>query len=50
MAKRNITKNRTDLSEWILHFVHDRENDQRPKYVIEGGCEDDREDGEEEDR
>ena len=35
MAKRNITKNRTDLSEWILHFVHDRENDQRPKYVID---------------
>lgn len=29
-----IKDNRTDLSEWIIHFVHDRRNDQRPDWVI----------------
>lgn len=31
---KNIKKNRSDLSDWIIHFVHDRENDQRPDWVI----------------
>lgn len=34
MSKKNIKKNRSDLSDWIIHFVHDRENDQRPDWVI----------------
>lgn len=29
-----IKDNRTDLSEWIIHFVHDRRNDQRPEWLI----------------
>lgn len=31
----NIKKDRTDLSDWIIHFVHDRSNDQRPEWIIE---------------
>lgn len=34
MAKKSIKKNRSDLSDWTIHFVHDRENDQRPDWVI----------------
>lgn len=35
MSKKSIKRNRTDLSEWIIHFVHERKNDQRPVWIID---------------
>ncbi|MDP4183779.1 MAG: abortive infection system antitoxin AbiGi family protein [Bacteroidota bacterium] len=34
MSKKNIKRNRSDLSDWIIHFVHDRSRDQRPEWII----------------
>ncbi|MBK9048424.1 MAG: hypothetical protein IPL74_17640 [Bacteroidetes bacterium] len=41
-------KFRLDLSDWVIHFVHDKTNDQRPKWILDSCAYAFGEDGEEE--
>lgn len=34
MTKKGITKNRLDLSDWIIHFVHDKSTEERPDWIV----------------